>query len=179
MKDNSALTSKKRVTISVAFRLPHRYTRAANYIFIRSRTNYALSIVELAEKSGPADVANDDMLISELNRRLQDAVIAPTWATIGLRADYDKSGHKPVIEGQEVDPLMGPLMTPEFNLLNRYPVVAAPTGRARNNVPTGMQIIANGYDDLTAFRIAAAYSQVAPPLFVGDAFPDYRDQEVK
>jgi len=96
-----------------------------------------------------------------------------------LRADYDKSGHKPVIEGQEVDPLMRPLMTPEFNLLNRYPVVAAPTGRARNNVPTGMQIIANGYDDLTAFRIAAAYSQVAPPLFVGDAFPDYRDQEVK
>ena len=175
------------MTVSVAFRLPHRYTRAVNRILIRQRTTYALSIIELAEKSGPADVANGDTLISELNRRLQDAVflkgydavIAPTWATIGLRADYDKSVHKPVIEGQEVDPLMGPLMTPEFNLLNRYPVVAAPTGRARNNVPTGMQIIANGYDDLTAFRIAAAYSQVAPPLFVGDAFPDYHDQQVK
>jgi len=41
-----------------------------------------LSIIELAEKSGPADVANGDMLISELNRRLQDAVFLKAYDAV-------------------------------------------------------------------------------------------------
>jgi len=147
-------------------------------------TDYARLIVEMAEKLGPVDQADADLLTWELNAQLQKAVflkgydvlIAPTLASINERADYDKTVHTPVIEDQEVDPLVGPIMTYPFNVLNRYPVVNAPTGQARNNVPTGMQIIANTFDDLAAFRVAANYAQAVPALFTSDAFPDYRNE---
>lgn len=149
-------------------------------------TTYASAIVALAEKLGPADQAEADLLTWRLNAQLQnavflkgfDALIAPTLASINERADYDNTKHQPVIEGQAVDSMIGPIMTYPFNLLNRYPVVNVPSGRARNNIPTGIQIIANTFDDLTAFRVAAAYANAAEPLFSGKAFPDYRDQEV-
>ena len=36
-----------------------------------------------------------------------------------------------------------------------YPVVIAPIGRALNSVPIGMQIIADTFEDLNAFQVAA------------------------
>lgn len=148
-------------------------------------TDYARTMVEMAEGLGPVDLADADLLTWELNAQLQKAVylkgydvlIAPTLASMHERADYNETvHHKPVIEGQEVDPLVGPIMTYPFNVLDRYPVVNAPTGRARNNVPTGMQIIANTFDDLIAFRVAANYAKAAPALFSGDVFPEYHDE---
>ncbi len=148
-------------------------------------TDYARSIVEAADQLGPVDQADADMFTFEFNAQLQRAVflngydllISPTIASINERADFDKTKHSIVIEGKEQDPLTGWLMTYPFNLLNRYPVINAPTGRARNNIPTGMQIIGNTFDDLTAFRVAAAYAKAAPPLFVGKARPDYRNKK--
>jgi aspartyl-tRNA(Asn)/glutamyl-tRNA(Gln) amidotransferase subunit A len=35
-------------------------------------------------------------------------------------------------------------------------VLAVPSGLASNGVPTGVQIVAPTYDDLTAFRVGAA-----------------------
>jgi amidase len=52
-----------------------------------------------------------------------------------------------------------------WNLLGRYPVVSAPVGIGPNGVPIAMQIMANTVDDLTAYRLVAAYARVAPPLF--------------
>ena len=43
-------------------------------------------------------------------------------------------------------------------------------------MPMGMQIIAQSYDDLKAFRVAANYAKSAPALFSGKAFPDFRNQ---
>lgn len=47
-------------------------------------------------------------------------------------------------------------MTLPFNILSRCPVVAAPSGRAFNGVPTGVQVVGHPYDDVMAFRVAAA-----------------------
>ena len=148
-------------------------------------TDYARSIVEMAEKLGPLDQYEAAVLTGELYPKLSaifeqgyKVLIAPTLASINERADFDKTKHTPIIEGKEVDPLLGPVMTYPFNVLNRNPIVNVPTGRARNNVPTGMQIIANTFDDLSAFQVAAAYSNAAPLLFSRDAFPDYRSEKV-
>ena len=35
-------------------------------------------------------------------------------------------------------------------------MVALPSGRAANGVPTGVQVVGRTYDDTTAFRVAAA-----------------------
>ena len=43
-------------------------------------------------------------------------------------------------------------------------------------MPTGLQIVADAYEDLYAFRIAAAYAGIAPSFFSGSMVPDYRDQ---
>ena len=48
-------------------------------------------------------------------------------------------------------------MTTPFNILAPCPVLAVPSGIAPSNgVPTGIQIVARTYDDVTAFRIGAA-----------------------
>jgi Asp-tRNA(Asn)/Glu-tRNA(Gln) amidotransferase A subunit family amidase len=43
-------------------------------------------------------------------------------------------------------------------------------------VPTGLQIVADAYEDLDAFQIAAAYAGIAPGYFSVNLVPDYRDQ---
>ena len=56
-------------------------------------------------------------------------------------------------------------------------MVNVPTGLAEGNgVPTGLQIVADAYEDLDAFQIAAAYAGISPEFFSGSLVPDYRDQ---
>jgi aspartyl-tRNA(Asn)/glutamyl-tRNA(Gln) amidotransferase subunit A len=40
--------------------------------------------------------------------------------------------------------------------------MAVPSGFADNGVPTGVQLVARTYDDLTAFRAAAALERTKP-----------------
>jgi hypothetical protein len=39
-----------------------------------------------------------------------------------------------------------------------------------------LQIVADAYEDLDAFQIAAAYAGISPEFFSGSLVPDYRDQ---
>ena len=39
-----------------------------------------------------------------------------------------------------------------------------------------MQIVADAYEDLDTFQVAAAYAQAGSQLFTGESFPDYRNQ---
>ena len=50
------------------------------------------------------------------------------------------------------------------------------SGQQDTGVPTGLQIVADAYEDLDAFQVAAAYASVAPRFFAGDLLPDYREQ---
>jgi amidase len=103
------------------------------------------------------------------------AVVCPTMGTTRVLADFDFTTSKLRVDGKEVDPFAGWVLTPQFNLMCTVPVVTVPTGLADNRVPTGMQVAARSYDDLTAFQVASAYAAAAPRMFTGDLVPDFRN----
>lgn len=103
------------------------------------------------------------------------ALLVPTLRTTAVTADNDPATDTYLVNGQDV-PGRGWFVTTPFNILNRCPVVNVPTGVAESTgVPTGLQIVADAYEDLDAFQIAAAYAQTAPRFFTGELMPDYRD----
>lgn len=105
------------------------------------------------------------------------ALLVPTLRTTAVAADNDPATDTYRLNGQDV-PGRGWFVTTPFNILNRCPVVNVPTGVDENTgVPTGMQIVADAYEDLDAFQIAAAYAQTAPRFFSTDLTPDYRDRQ--
>src|SRR5690606_20309739 len=73
-----------------------------------------------------------------------DALVCPTMATTGIAADEP---------GDDIDGIFSSMMTIPFNVIGRVPVLAVPSGRAPNGVPTGVQIVGRTYDDATVFRI--------------------------
>lgn len=76
-----------------------------------------------------------------------DALICPTTANTGFAAD------EPCTDSENV---FGQLMTLPFNIVGRAPVLAVPSGKASNGVPTGVQIVGRTFDDQTVFTIGAA-----------------------
>lgn len=87
-----------------------------------------------------------------------DALLAPTFAGIGLLAGDDYVDSTIEIEGQHLRYFEG-IMTVPFNILSRCPVLNVPSGKARNGLPTGLQIVGRTYDDVTVFRVGAAVEQ--------------------
>ncbi|MCA6111286.1 hypothetical protein [Bradyrhizobium cenepequi] len=59
------------------------------------------------------------------------------------------------------------------------PSGSAPIDVGPAGLPIGIQIVANTFDDLGAFRLAASYARVSQPFFDGALFPDFRDQPVQ
>lgn len=76
-----------------------------------------------------------------------DALICPTMASTGLAADAD------CVDSHAV---LSQMMTLPFNIVGRVPVLAMPSGVARNGIPTGVQLVGRSYDDQTVFRIGAS-----------------------
>jgi amidase len=105
------------------------------------------------------------------------AFVCPTVTTTRVPADFDFTTSKLLVDGKEVDPLGGWILTPPFNLMYTIPVVNLPTGLADNRVPTGLQVAARSYEDLTAFQVASAYAAAAPRMFTGGLMPDFRDAD--
>ncbi|WP_313096478.1 amidase family protein [Corynebacterium variabile] len=48
------------------------------------------------------------------------------------------------------------LMAVPFNICNRHPALAVPTGTGPRGVPTGLQIVGNAYDQASVFRVGFA-----------------------
>lgn len=76
-----------------------------------------------------------------------DALVCPTVAGTGLAADDPCD---------DADTVFSNVMTMPFNIVGRVPVLAVPSGRASNGVPTGVQIVGRTYDDQTVFKVGAA-----------------------
>jgi amidase len=75
-----------------------------------------------------------------------------------LPADFDQSKDTVRINGREIrNPFLGWAMTTPFNAMSRCPVISMPSGRARNGVPTGIQIVGRSYCDADVFRAAMAF----------------------
>lgn len=53
-------------------------------------------------------------------------------------------------------------MTGPFNITNRCPVLAVPSGMADCGIPTGAQIVGHPFDDATVFRVGAAVEVLLP-----------------
>lgn len=88
-----------------------------------------------------------------------DALICPTLGASGYLAEDDYLDGIEV-NGHHLDHYLASSLTPVFNIASRHPVLNAPSGKARNGVPTGVQIVARPYDDVTTFRIGAAAEEV-------------------
>jgi len=135
------------------------------------------------EKMGPEYAFEADELLLKYNRQVQEkvfmkgyqAIIMPTMLTPYVAADWFYSPEKAIVtvNGNEVESRMGFFTTWMWNLLGRYPVVNVPVGITPENIPLGMQIISNTYDDLIAFQLASAWSQVTQDCY-DKYIPDFR-----
>jgi len=84
-----------------------------------------------------------------------DALVCPTFGGLGLRAGESYADGLDVA-GRHLDLYIFAALTPVFNVASRHPVLAVPSGTASNGVPTGVQVVARPYDDVTAFHVGAA-----------------------
>ncbi len=96
-----------------------------------------------------------------------DAFICPTLAIPAVAADFDPKGGLQ-INGKDVEPMMGWLLTHPFNTLSRCPVVSMPSGRAPSGVPTGIQIVGKSYRDQDVLSIALAYESAFGKWYESD-----------
>jgi aspartyl-tRNA(Asn)/glutamyl-tRNA(Gln) amidotransferase subunit A len=119
-----------------------------------------------------ADVGKEQFLVGlELESRIYaplgalleefDALICPTMAVPALPAEYDV-GDEIAVNGQAIANWMDIMMTLPFNIASRCPVLSVPSGLSRDGVPTGLSIVGKTYDDVMAFRVAAAHEESFP-----------------
>jgi Asp-tRNA(Asn)/Glu-tRNA(Gln) amidotransferase A subunit family amidase len=93
-----------------------------------------------------------------------EVFVCPTTGVPAVAADQDPCAPDFRINGVGVDADYGWCLTVPFNMLSRCPVLAVPSGRAANGVPTGIQIVGRTYDDARVFQAAAALERAAPWL---------------
>lgn len=91
-----------------------------------------------------------------------DALLCPVMAVPALAAGVDHSEQPLVVDGIERDSFHDIHLSEAFNIANRCPVLALPAGRAASGVPIGVQVVAAGYDDATAFAVGLALEQARP-----------------
>ncbi len=126
-------------------------------------TTYARQFAELGSNSKAVDFVASLGTINEMYASLgpmlekYDVLICPTNALPAVAADFDHSTDTVEINGKQVNPSLGWVMTTPFNMLSRCPVLSVPSGRARNGIPTGIQIVGRSYCDADVFRAALAY----------------------
>ncbi len=145
-------------------------------------TSYAAYFIGLLDgHGGPQQLADAQEVAAQMHSEYDAlfeqgyrALVCPTVATAAVEADFDFTTGEQRIDGDVIDPLGGWILTPPFNLMYTIPVVNVPTGLDRHRVPTGMQIAARAFDDLSAFQVAAAFSAGAPTMFKNHLMPDFR-----
>ncbi len=119
-----------------------------------------------------AEISKDDLVSGlELEGRIYaplgkllaeyDALICPTFAVPALPAEYDVDDAL-TVNGQPCRDWLDVMMTLPFNIASRCPVLSVPSGRSRDGVPTGLSVVGKTYDDVTAFRVAAAHEARFP-----------------
>jgi amidase len=97
-----------------------------------------------------------------------DAFVCPTTAIAAVAAEQSPLATIE-IDGRTVPAHRGWVMTYPFNMLSPLPVLSVPSGRARNGVPIGLQIVGRPFDEQPIFEIANAFEGARGPWFVDDA----------
>jgi amidase len=94
-----------------------------------------------------------------------NVLICPTTALPAVPADFDQSQDSVFINGKQVNPMLGWVMTSPFNTMSRCPVLTLPSGRASNGVPTSIQVVGRTYCDKDVFRAGMAFEEAAGRWF--------------
>ena len=132
-------------------------------------TSYARYLVEDSAKIAKEDLITgldlEGRIYAPLGALLEDydALICPTFAVPALPASYDV-GDPVEINGEPTAHWMDAMMTLPFNIASRCPVLSVPSGLSRDGVPTGLSVVGKTYDDVAAFRVAAAHEATFPWL---------------
>jgi aspartyl-tRNA(Asn)/glutamyl-tRNA(Gln) amidotransferase subunit A len=90
-----------------------------------------------------------------------DVLLCPTNAVTALDADGDYLDGIDV-GGRHHGHYWEAHLTSPFNVANRCPVLAVPSGVARNGVPTGVQVVGHPFDEAPVFRVGAAVEALVP-----------------
>lgn len=126
-------------------------------------TTYARKFAEDGRGSKAVDFVHSLEVVDEMYETFgpmmekHDIFICPTNALPAVPADFDQTTGKVEINGKEVSPSLGWVMTTPFNMPSHCPVPSVPSGRATKGVPTGIQIVGRSYSDPDVFRAATAY----------------------
>ena len=134
-------------------------------------TTYARQFAQLGGKSTSADFVSSLETIAEMYTTFgpmmenYDVFICPTNSATDIPADFDHSKDVFHINGKEVNPSLGWVMTTPFNMLSRCPVLSVPSGHASNGVPTGIQIVGRTYCDADVFRAGLAFEAARGPWY--------------
>ena len=137
-------------------------------------------VAEMINSVGPGDGptrAHDaEKLIEKLHKQVQERVfrrgyrviLMPTVSSPLIMADlFHTNVDMPTATGMKV------AMTWPWNLLYRYAVMDVPLGIVEDDMPTGMQVVADTDSDLVAFQFAFNWSKWRPPLFADGRFPTF------
>ncbi|GAA1559986.1 amidase [Kribbella lupini] len=95
-----------------------------------------------------------------------DALIIPTVGATAFAAGEDYTETSLAVNGVALEHFSDASLTPAFNISSTHPVISVPSGWAHNNVPTGVQVVAARYADVTAFRVASAIEQTVGAGFI-------------
>ena len=90
-----------------------------------------------------------------------DALACPASAVAALDADgMYLNGLE--ANGEHLEHYWQGHMTAPFNIANRCPVLAVPSGMADCGIPTGVQIVGHPFDDATVFKVGSAIEAALP-----------------
>jgi amidase len=137
----------------------------------KDMTSYARQFAQKGQKSKAADFVGTldtaNAMYAKLGPLLEqyNVLVCPTTALPAVPADFDHSKDTCKINGKVVSPFLGWVMTTPFNTMSRCPVLTVPTGRAKNGVPTGLQIVGRTYCDHDVFQAGMAFEKAQGPWF--------------
>ncbi|RIK10334.1 MAG: amidase [Acidobacteria bacterium] len=90
-----------------------------------------------------------------------DVLLCPTSTTPTLTASGDYLDGI-TVDGQHLPHYWQSHLTLPFNLANRCPVLAVPSGMSDSGVPTGVQIVGHPYEDQSVFAVGALVEELRP-----------------
>ncbi|MDA3642629.1 amidase [Saccharopolyspora indica] len=90
-----------------------------------------------------------------------DVLLCPTNAVTALTADGDYLDGID-IGGDHRKHYWEAHLTSPFNVANRCPLLAVPSGTASNGVPTGVQVVGHPHDEQAVFRVGAGIEALVP-----------------
>ena len=129
---------------------------------------FVASILEQGRGHNAARMYNVNAVRGEMYKTLApvlskyDILITPTLCVPSVKADHSDAGPDLIINGKKVPAYLGWIQTYPFNLMSQCPVANVPSGLSQSGVPTGLQIIAKTYDDMSVFRAASAFEAARP-----------------